>query len=139
MQRCNLCCALIAVAFVWLTPCFASAAPPPFRPPPSFGTLVYRPRGKVVLFVMDGFSYRHVFPQGLSAFGAMGKWLEERGGMALLNTMGYGGADRFRAAMTLACGVRAFGDETAAFVFDADEPLDADTAFNAYRRRVGDA
>jgi hypothetical protein len=139
MQRCNLCCALIAVAFVWLTPCFASAAPPPFRPPPSFGTLVYRPRGKVVLFVMDGFSYRHVFPQGLSAFGAMGKWLEERGGMALLNTMGYGGVDRFRAAMTLACGVRAFGDETAAFVFDADEPLDADTAFNAYRRRVGDA
>ncbi len=139
MQRCNLCRALIAVAFVWLTPYFALAAPPPFRPPPSFGTLIYRPHGKVVLFVMDGLSYRHVFPQGLSAFGAMGKWLEERGGMALLNTMGYGGVDRFRAAMTLACGVRAFGDETAAFVFDADEPLDADTALNAYRRRVGNA
>ncbi|MFN4179527.1 MAG: hypothetical protein ACK4I8_04390 [Armatimonadota bacterium] len=93
--------------------------------------------GKVVLFVMDGLSYRHVLPHGLSAFGKIGEWLEQNGSMALLNTMGYGGNDRFRAAMTIACGVRAFADESAAFVFQADEPLDADTALNAYRRRVG--
>lgn len=131
---------LALLTLPWLMGCFAMAAPPPpWRPSPDHGMLIYRPRGKVVLFVMDGLSYRHVFPQGLTNFGAMGAWLEEHGGMALLNTMGYGGADRFQAAMTLACGVRAFGDETAAMVLSADEPLDADTAFNAYRRRVGNA
>lgn len=94
-------------------------------------------RAKLVLFLMDGVSYRHILPQGLSAFGEMGEWLERNGGMALLNTMGYGGTDRFRAAMTLACGVRAYGNDGAALVLQTDEPLDADTALDAYRRRTG--
>ncbi|MFN3421095.1 MAG: hypothetical protein ACK40X_05150 [Armatimonadota bacterium] len=106
-----------------------------FSRSPSEPTLL--PHGKVILFVMDGLSYRHILPHGLSAFGEMGEWLERNGSMALLNTMGYGGNDRFRAAMTIACGVRAFANESAALVFQTNEPLDADTALNAYRRRVG--
>ncbi len=98
---------------------------------------ILRTHGKVILFVMDGLSYRHVLPHGLNAFGEIGEWLEQNGSMALLNTMGYGGNDRFRAAITIACGVRAFADESAALVFQTNEPLDADTALNAYRRRVG--
>jgi hypothetical protein len=137
--------ALLFVAFEVL-----SASPPPVNPKQLCGSfvLIMRPRGKVVLFIMDGLSYRHIFPTlpsapstshlfGLSSFGEVGEWLENRGSIALLNTMGYGGADRFRAAMTLACGVRAFGDETAALVFQVDEPMEADTALNAYHRRVG--
>jgi len=131
---------LTVLAGAWLLGHWAVAASlSPFRPSLSFGAPTHRLGGKVVLFVMDGLSYRHVFPQGLRAFGRMGEWLEGRGGAALLNTMGYGGVDRFRAAMTLACGVRAFGDATAALVLHADEPLDADTALDAYRRRVGSA
>ncbi|GBD00064.1 hypothetical protein HRbin17_02598 [bacterium HR17] len=96
-------------------------------------------RPKVVVFIMDGLSYRQVLPQGLLAFGREGAWLARNGSLAVLNTMGYGGADRFRAAMTIACGMRAFGDQTAAWVLHADEPLDADTALGAFRRRVGAA
>jgi hypothetical protein len=137
--------ALLFVAFEVL-----SASPPPANPKQLRGSFapIMRPRRKVVLFIMDGLSYRHIFSTlhsaprtshsfGLSSFGEVGEWLESKGSIALLNTMGYGGADRFRAAMTLACGVRAFGDETAALVFQADEPMEADTALNAYRRRVG--
>ncbi len=94
-------------------------------------------RPKVILFVMDGVDYRTVLPQGFSAFGEIGALLERRGSMALLNTMGYGGADRFRAAMSIVCGVRAFGDATAGHVLAADEPYESDTALDAYRRRVG--
>ncbi len=127
-----------------------SASPPPINPERLWSSfaLIMRPQGKAVLFVMDGLSYRHIFSTshsapstshsfGLSSFGEVGEWLESNGSIALLNTMGYGGADRFRAAMTLACGVRAFGDETAALVLQADEPMEGDTALNAYRRRVG--
>lgn len=107
------------------------------QPPLQQGKTFRQAKAKLVLFLMDGVSYRHILPQGLSAFGEMGEWLERNGGMALLNTMGYGGTDRFRAAMTLACGVRAYGDDKAALVLQADEPLDADTALDAYRRRTG--
>lgn len=115
------------------------SAPPP--PPKNYSPMKNKPiqksGGKLVLFVMDGLSYRHLLPCGLGSFGEIGDWLERNGSMALLNTMGYGGADRFRAAMTLACGVRAFGDMNAALVLQGDESADADTALNAYRRRVG--
>lgn len=117
----------------------AAQLKPPSPPTQPGFELIYRPRGKVVLFVMDGIGYRQVFSQGLSAFGDIGAWLERNGSVALLNTMGYGGTDRFRSAMTIACGVRAFADETAGMVREADEPMDADTALNAYRRHVGDA
>ena len=140
-------CALILLSVVVETP-FAS--PPPVSSEQLWGALalIMRTRGKAVLFIMDGLSYRHILSaphlaprtqhsSGLSSFGEVGEWLESKGSIALLNTMGYGGADRFRAAMTLACGVRAFGDETAALVLQADEPMEADTALNAYRRRVG--
>jgi len=126
------------------------ASPPPANPeqPWSALALIAKTCGKAVLFIMDGLSYRHILSashfaprtqhsSGLSSFGEVGEWLESNGSIALLNTMGYGGADRFRAAMTIACGIRAFGDETAALVFQADEPMEADTALNAYRRRVG--
>ncbi|MER3500485.1 MAG: hypothetical protein C4295_03235 [Candidatus Fervidibacterota bacterium] len=117
-----------------------SSAPPTPSPPPvgtTHGLLIWRSRPKAVLFVMDGLSYRHVFAQDLKAVGRVGEWLQQHGSFALLNTMGYGGADRFRAAMSLACGIRAYGDETAAQVLQSDEPLDADTALDAYRRRLG--
>jgi len=140
-------CALLLLSFAIKG---LSASPPPVNPEQLWSgfALIMRPRGKAVLFIMDGLSYRQVFSTshlaprtlhsfGLSSFGEVGEWLESKGSIALLNTMGYGGADRFRAAMTLACGVRAFGDETAALVFQADEPMEADTALNAYRRRVG--
>ena len=126
------------------------ASPPPVSSERLWGALalIMRTHGKAVLFIMDGLSYRHIFSAqqpapstphsyGLSSFGEIGEWLESKGSIALLNTMGYGGVDRFRAAMTLACGVRAFGDETATLVFQANEPMEADTALNAYRRRVG--
>lgn len=114
-----------------------TAQPPPKFFPPHRGELIFRPRGKVIVFVMDGLSYRHILPHGLGAFGEIGEWLERNGSMALLNTMGYGGNDRFRSAMTIVCGVRAFADENAALVLQAEEPMDADTALNAYKRRVG--
>jgi len=125
------------------------ASPPPANPKQPWSALtLIMTRGKAVLFIMDGLSYRHIFPiphfasstphsSGLISFGEVGEWLESKGSIALLNTMGYGGVDRFRAAMTLACGARACGDETAALVFQANEPMEADTALNAYRRRVG--
>ncbi len=94
---------------------------------------------KVVLFVVDGISYRTVLPHGLRSFGKVGEWLERNSSVALLNTMGYGGADRFRSAMSLACGVRAFGNEAVGYVLGADEPFEADTALDAYRRRLGHA
>jgi len=140
-------CALLLLSFA-IKGLSASPPPPSHERLWSGFALIMRPRGKVVLFIMDGLSYRHIFSAphpaprtphslGLSSFGEVGEWLESKGSIALLNTMGYGGADRFRAAMTLACGVRAFGNETAALVFQADEPMEADTALNAYRRRVG--
>jgi len=118
-----------------LSAIYAAKSPHEFAP--LSGGHASCPQGKIVVFVMDGLSYRHILPHGLSAFGEIGEWLERNGSMALLNTMGYGGNDRFRAAMTIACGVRAFGDESVALVLQADEPFDADTALNAYRRRVG--
>jgi len=140
-------CALILLSVVVET---LFASPPPVSSEQLWSALalIMRTRGKAVLFIMDGLSYRHILSaphlaprtqhsSGLSSFGEVGEWLESKGSIALLNTMGYGGADRFRAAMTLACSVRAFGDETAALVLQADEPMEADTALNAYRRRVG--
>ena len=140
-------CALILLSVVVET---LFASPPPVSSEQLWSALalIMRTRGKAVLFIMDGLSYRHILSaphlaprtphsSGLSSFGKVGEWLESKGSIALLNTMGYGGADRFRAAMTLACSVRAFGDETAALVLQADEPMEADTALNAYRRRVG--
>ncbi|MCX7642613.1 MAG: hypothetical protein N2116_02225 [Armatimonadetes bacterium] len=129
-------CLFLTLPLAILSSVNAAQSPPQSLPPP--GELISRPQGKVIVFVMDGLSYRHVLPQGLSAFGEIGEWLERNGGMALLNTMGYGGSDRFRAAMTVACGVRAFANESAALVLQIDEPFDTDTARNAYRRRVGD-
>lgn len=129
-------CSLLLL-FSLVIPSSICAAQHPSKFSRSSNKPVPRTHGKVILFVMDGLSYRHVLPYGLSAYGEIGEWLEQNGSMALLNTMGYGGNDRFRAAMTIACGVRAFADESAAFVFQANEPLDVDTALNAYRRRVG--
>ncbi|MCS7191908.1 MAG: hypothetical protein NZ937_02850 [Armatimonadetes bacterium] len=129
-------CSLLLISLLAIFPSIhiAQIMPVPLPPP---GELILSPYGKLVVFVMDGLSYRHVLPHGLSAFGEIGKWLEQNGSMALLNTMGYGGNDRFRSAMTIACGVRAFADESAAFVLQANEPFDADIAWNAYKRRVG--
>ncbi len=128
------------LSFVFFSLAILSAIHPvqqPHEPTlPSDGP-VSRPQGKIVVFVMDGLSYRHILPHGLSAFGETGEWLEQNSSMALLNTMGYGGNDRFRAAMSIACGVRAFADENAALVLQADEPFEADNALNAYKRRVG--
>ncbi len=126
---------LMLLSSVTLTSTFAQ---PPAKITSTLGSeLIMRPYGKVIVFVMDGLSYRHILPHGLSAFGEMGEWLERNGSMALLNTMGYGGNDRFRVAMSIACGVRAFADENAALVLQADEPFEADNALNAYKRRVG--
>ncbi|MCX7968043.1 MAG: hypothetical protein N3B10_06065 [Armatimonadetes bacterium] len=130
------CLFLLLFSTAILSKVHAAQSPPRFLTPP--GELTLRPYGKVIVFVMDGLSYRHVLPQGLSAFGEIGEWLERNGSMALLNTMGYGGNDRFRAAMTVACGVRAFANESAALALQVDEPFETDTALNAYRRRVGD-
>ncbi|MCS7263653.1 MAG: hypothetical protein NZ805_02335 [Armatimonadetes bacterium] len=129
-------CSLLLISLLAIFPSIhiAQIMPVPLPPP---GELILSPYGKLVVFVMDGLSYRHVLPHGLSAFGEIGKWLEQNGSMALLNTMGYGGNDRFRSAMTIACGVRAFADESAAFVLQANEPFDSDNAWNAYRRRTG--
>ncbi len=123
--RCRLALfSVLLLPMVWESVCFPS--PSPEKP-------------KVVLFIVDGISYRTVLPHGLRSFGEVGDWLERNSSVALLNTMGYGGADRFRSAMSLACGVRAFGNESVGCVLNADEPFEADTALDAYRRRLGNA